>query len=142
MRPSLRAPLLLSQLPPDHIALTGERRSLRCPDCDQWQPIRRGMVQPHRSPRPRQPKPHPGLPRVTTGPIAHVPRCPGSGRPVTIDLTVAEWQAQLPTVSIPDAPVIDSPDAVSPDARRATRVKRSHHQPVTPLHRMRQTPAR
>ncbi|MEU4729626.1 hypothetical protein [Streptomyces sp. NPDC023588] len=61
---------------------------------------------------------------------------------MTADLTVEEWQALLPAVSIPNAPVIDSLDAISPDARRATRVKRSHYQPPTPLHRMRQTTAR
>ncbi|MEU7178817.1 MULTISPECIES: hypothetical protein [Streptomyces] len=71
-------PLKVSTLPFHHLQLRdGERRAIVCPDCQEWHPIRRGVIWPHRLERTE---------RATNG---H--KCPGSARRVDIDVNIAAW---------------------------------------------------
>ncbi|MFD6921833.1 hypothetical protein ACFV99_16680 [Streptomyces sp. NPDC059944] len=92
-----RPVLKLSKLLPQNLQLReGERRSLVCPDCDSWHPIRRNVVWPHHEERTERGK--------------NAPKCAGSARRVEIDIDLEEWGRTLAEL---DATVT---------GRRATRV--------------------
>jgi uncharacterized protein YbaR (Trm112 family) len=101
-------PLKISEMPAHHVNLReGERKSLVCPDCKSWHPIRRGIVWPHH------------LERTERG--KNGTRCPGSARRVEmIDLDLDQWSHD---VAEADATV---------KARRANRVTRKPKAPATP----------
>ncbi|MFG2977718.1 hypothetical protein ACGFYY_32600 [Streptomyces sp. NPDC048331] len=84
MRPSTREPLLLSKLAPQNINLRdGEPRTILCPDCQTWHRLERKIVKPHH------------LDRTGRGAAGAAPRCKGSLRRVTFDLSVEEWGERL-----------------------------------------------
>ena len=77
MRHNGRPILVASELTPNLLMLyPAERPVLACPDCGTWRVPRRGMLPAH---------------RAGDG----VRRCPGSGQRVRIDLTPAQWLADL-----------------------------------------------
>ncbi|AXK34692.1 hypothetical protein DVA86_20590 [Streptomyces armeniacus] len=113
MKPNLsRPPLKVSEIPADHVQLRdGERRSIVCPDCEEWHPLRRGVIWPHR------------LERTERG--KNGPKCGGAARRVDIDIDIAEWGRQ---VAEADATV---------RSRRPTQVIRKPKQaPPTPIARL------
>ncbi|MBT2406267.1 MULTISPECIES: hypothetical protein [unclassified Streptomyces] len=84
MRPSTREPLLLSKVPPQNINLRdGEPRTILCPDCQTWHRLERKIVKPHH------------LDRTGRGTAGAAPRCKGSLRRVTFDLSIEEWGERL-----------------------------------------------
>ncbi|MFD5891125.1 hypothetical protein ACFWHQ_34890 [Streptomyces sp. NPDC060334] len=84
MRPSTREPLLLSKLAPQNINLRdGEPRTILCPDCQTWHRLERKIVKPHH------------LDRTGRGAAGAAPRCKGSLRRVTFDLSIEEWGERL-----------------------------------------------
>ena len=99
MRNNGRPPLAASELPLHHLHLRDNgTHSLTCPDCGQWQDLRKGQVA---DPRPTcgttQGRIMDGQPvRLIT---PHRPRngarCPGSGQRIVLDLTVQEWLTRL-----------------------------------------------
>ncbi|MFB6507504.1 MULTISPECIES: hypothetical protein [unclassified Streptomyces] len=90
MRPSPRPALLASEILPQNLNLRdGERRTVRCPDCETWRPLKRSMISPHRV----DDDPAPG-PRRYNGdntPRPRAGRCPGSAQLITMDITVEQW---------------------------------------------------
>lgn len=73
-----RPALKISTIPVFNVQLReGERRSIVCPDCNEWHPLRRNVVWPHH------------LERTERGKNGR--RCPGSARRVEIDVDLAEW---------------------------------------------------
>lgn len=102
-----RPVLKLSKLPAQNLQLReGERRSVVCPDCDSWHPIRRNVVWPHH------------LERTERG--KNAPKCEGSARRVEIDVDLEEWGRTLTEL---DATVT---------GRRATRVNPKPKTPPPP----------
>jgi hypothetical protein len=102
MRANWRPVLAVSELAPNLLMLCpGSRPVLACPDCATWRIPSRGMLPAHRT-------------------ADGVTRCAGSGQPVLIDLTPAEWRARL------DAAVRET------GLRHGSRVHRGAHPPVTP----------
>ncbi len=80
MRHNGRSAVLASELTPNLLMLyPGERPVVACPDCGTWRVPRRGMLPAHRGGDGNQAD----------------PRCPGSGQRVRIDLTPAQWRANL-----------------------------------------------
>ncbi|GAA2264553.1 hypothetical protein GCM10010232_65850 [Streptomyces amakusaensis] len=124
-------PLLLSTLPPDDLDLSGERRSLKCPDCGTWQDIRRNRIHPHRATL-----------TVPNRPDERQPRCPNAGRPITADITPTTWRAQLRTISTPLSlsALAEYPDAIPAEVRRTTRVKRTGRTPAPAIAQMSPAP--
>jgi hypothetical protein len=62
----------------------GEKRQIRCPECETWRFLKRSMIETH----------HPGQEDLRKGERA--PRCPGSARLVDFTgLTVEQWGAAL-----------------------------------------------
>ncbi|GHE33985.1 hypothetical protein [Streptomyces capitiformicae] len=83
MKPDTSRPALkISTIPAHHVQLReGERRSIVCPECQEWHLLRRNVVWPHH------------LERTERG--KNGPRCPGSARRVEIDVDLAEWARQV-----------------------------------------------
>lgn len=82
MRHNGRPALLASEIPPQNLNLRDdEPRSIVCPDCDTWHPLRRSMINPHH------------LERESRG--GRAPLCGGSKQLVTMDITVEQWGAAL-----------------------------------------------
>ena len=80
----------------------GERPSLKCPDCDRWRLIRKGLVGAHRLSEAEAPttSQHEATERarryrdeVQAGKIENGPRCKDSMRRFIADLDPAEWTA-------------------------------------------------
>ncbi|WP_251077068.1 hypothetical protein [Streptomyces benahoarensis] len=109
MRPStIREPLKLSKIPAHRINLRdGERRSVVCPDCQEWHAIRRHMIWPHRLDGARSPK------------------CPGSARRVVLDLDLDTWHRKALEA-----------DASAAGRRAARTIRKPRPQPVPALHQM------
>jgi hypothetical protein len=86
-RPALRA----SRLKANQFTLhSGERITLKCPDCGAWNPVDRGMVRPHRLTdhgKEAQSKDKSGRGRDE--------RCLGSAQRLTIDITAEQWMERL-----------------------------------------------
>ncbi|MQS00711.1 hypothetical protein [Streptomyces alkaliterrae] len=100
MRHNRRAPILASQMRPEHLSLReNEPRLVVCPDCHTWRSLKRSMIKPHRD----------GLPVETTQPRypgdkpAGGRRCPGSAQRIIIDLTVEDWTERLLTAEFTTA---------------------------------------
>ncbi|MFE7119104.1 hypothetical protein ACFU99_27175 [Streptomyces sp. NPDC057654] len=113
MKPStVREPLKLSTLPAHRINLRdGERRSVVCPDCEAWHPIRRGKIWPHH------------LDSTERGHRA--PRCPGSGRRIEMDLDIKRWARKAAEA-----------DASAAGRRAERAVRKPRPQPAPALHQM------
>ncbi|MDX3232533.1 hypothetical protein [Streptomyces sp. ME19-01-6] len=117
MKPNMkRPPLKISELPVSNVQLReGERRSIVCPDCSEWHPLRRNMVWAHHLERTERRK--------------NGRRCPGSARRVDIDVDLAEWSRKVAEV---DATVT---------GRRSNRVNRKPRTTTPPpISRMGATP--
>ncbi|MFJ9472467.1 hypothetical protein [Streptomyces caniferus] len=106
MKPNLtREPLKVSTLPFHHLQLRdGERRAIVCPDCQEWHPLRRGVVWPHRLERTERAK--------------NAAKCPGSARRVVMNIDVESWGQAMAEAS---ASVV---------GRRSTKVVRKPKAPV------------
>ncbi|MGW8954681.1 hypothetical protein [Streptomyces sp. NPDC055709] len=93
MRHNGRAPLLASQMRPEHLSLRDdEPRLVVCPDCDTWHRLSRSMITPHRD----------GVPTQKTGDRRYFGdkpsggrRCPGSAQRVILDISVEAWGERL-----------------------------------------------
>ncbi|MBB1258305.1 hypothetical protein [Streptomyces alkaliterrae] len=137
MRHNRRAPILASQMRPEHLSLReNEPRLVVCPDCHTWRSLKRSMIKPHRD----------GLPVETTQPRypgdkpAGGRRCPGSAQRIIIDLTVEDWTERLLTAEFTTAsrrttrparkPRPHAAPAVAqmPAATRSLREKLTEHQ--------------
>lgn len=117
MKPDLsRPPLKLSSVPASSVQMReGERRSIVCPECGEWHPLRRNVVWPHH------------LERTERGKNGR--RCPGSARRVEIDVDLADWGREIAEA---DATVT---------GRRTSRVTRRPTQtPPPPVGRMSPAP--
>ncbi|GAA1526586.1 hypothetical protein GCM10009678_05080 [Actinomadura kijaniata] len=98
MRHNGRPPIYASDLPITHLDLRlkpepktkgrppeGPETLIVCPDCGWWVALKRHMVHPHRDRRRR--------------PIdGRVPRCPGSGQRVIVNISYDTWREQLAQV--------------------------------------------
>ncbi|MFJ2900253.1 hypothetical protein ACIO87_35935 [Streptomyces sp. NPDC087218] len=90
MRPSPRPALLASEILPQNLNLRdGERRTVKCPDCETWRPLKRSMISPHRVDD--DPAPGPRRYNGDTTPRPRAGRCPGSAQLITMDITVEQW---------------------------------------------------
>jgi hypothetical protein len=107
-------PLTASTMQPEHLDLRENApSSIVCPDCGTWRHLKRRMIWPHR------------LDRTTNG--GPTPRCPGSARLITLDITVEQWQAKLATSQTRLGNV-----DVDAGSRHGTRVKRQRSAETTP----------
>ncbi|MFE9222721.1 hypothetical protein ACFYN3_41410 [Streptomyces lavendulae] len=114
MKDNGRAPLLVSTLRPDLINLRdGEKRTIVCPDCSTWRPIRDRMVIAHRA------EPHSGRPRHRRAEPGRTPRCAGSGQRIWVDITPDQWLARYEKLANRR-----QNEAMIPGSRHTTRVKR------------------
>lgn len=112
MRHNGRAPILASQMRPEHLSLReGEPRLAVCPDCETWHRLKRGMIHPHRDGSPVERTER----RYYGDKPAGGRRCPGSAQRITIDITPEEWAEKLLAA-----------DSTATGRRSA----RQHHKPV------------
>jgi len=102
-----RPALKVSTIPASNVQLReGERRSIVCPDCSEWHPLRRNVVWPHH------------LERTERG--KNGVKCPGSARRVEIDVDLEDWGRR----------VAEADSTVS--GRRTNRVNRKPRTPAPP----------
>src|SRR5690348_7273823 len=98
MRHNNRPVMKASTLAPQLLDLReGWRPLVACPDCGNWTIVKRGLLSVHRD--------HDQLHNVVSvrnGKVVaprrvewDLPRCPGSGQRIRIDLTVDEWRSSL-----------------------------------------------
>ncbi|MHB6912792.1 hypothetical protein [Streptomyces sp. DB-54] len=126
MKHNGRAPLKASEIRPDLINLReGEPRTMVCPDCRRSRAIRDRMVVAHRA------EPHSAQPRHRRT-ENRVPRCPGSGQRIWIDITPEQWQARYDKLQNRC-----QDQGVNPGSRHTTRVKRMGRVPVPAITQMR-----
>ncbi|MGW2393945.1 hypothetical protein ACWCYK_31305 [Streptomyces lydicamycinicus] len=97
MRHNGRAPILASQMRPEHLNLRdGEPRMAVCPDCRTWHRLTRSMIMPHRD---GVAVPKDGSRRYRDDTAPHKPsngrRCPGSAQRIDLDITPEQWGEQL-----------------------------------------------
>ncbi|MFD5510750.1 hypothetical protein ACFWIB_23680 [Streptomyces sp. NPDC127051] len=120
MKHNGRAPLQASIVRPDLINLRdGEKRTIVCPDCSTWRPIRDRMVIAHRA------EPHSGRPYHRRSEPDRTPRCAGSGQRIWFDITPDQWLARYEKLANRR-----QNEAMNPGSRHTTRVKRLGSSPA------------
>ncbi|MDO0929746.1 hypothetical protein QQY24_31985 [Streptomyces sp. TG1A-8] len=92
MRHNGRAPLLASQMRPEHLSLRENEPALVvCADCDTWHRIKRSMILPHRDGAPVEKTKR----RYFGDKPSGGRRCNGSAQRIIIDITPEEWTERL-----------------------------------------------
>ncbi|MFF9870168.1 hypothetical protein ACF1G0_33125 [Streptomyces sp. NPDC013953] len=92
MRHNGRAPILASQMGPEHLSLReNEPILVVCPDCDTWHRLKRSMILPHRDGAPYDKTERRYLGDKPSGGR----RCNGSAQRIVIDITPEQWTERL-----------------------------------------------
>lgn len=93
-----RPPLVASEMLHQITVTEGEMTTVVCPDCHTWRVVRKGAVTPHgvvdRTIRPRKRQPEDTGKKPCRADVGEK-RCPGSNRPVVIDISPDAWYQRL-----------------------------------------------